>query len=120
MKALARLLTIAGLVASLGCLASAADVQGILLDRMCSGDIVAAKDQKAAKGHTRECGLMEDCVKVGYGVFTTDGKFITFDKTGNQKANQALKASSKKDDIQVQVTGELSGDSMKVAAIKIL
>ena len=120
MKAFARFLTIVGLVGSLACLASAAEVQGVLLDRMCSAKIVAAKDQKAAQGHTRECSLMGDCVKAGYGVFTADGKFIVFDPAGNQKAKKALSASSKQDDIKVQVTGELSGDSMKVAAIKIL
>ncbi len=120
MKAMARLLTVVALVASLGCLASAAEVQGILLDRMCATKVVAAKDQKAAQGHTRDCGLMGDCVKAGYGVFTADGKFITFDPAGNQKAKQALTATSKQDDLKVKVTGEVTGDSIKVAAIKIL
>ena len=106
MKALVRLLVIAGLVAALGCLAYAAEVQGILLDRMCSTKIVAAKDQKAAQSHTRECGLMPDCVKAGYGVFTADGKFILLDQAGNEKAAAALKASKKKDDIRVRVTGD--------------
>jgi hypothetical protein len=120
MKTLVRLLVIAGSVAALGCMAYAAEVQGILLDRICSTKIVAAKDQRAAQGHTRECGLMDDCVKAGYGVFTADGRFITFDQAGNQKAQQALKASKKKDNIKVQVTGDQSGDSMKVIAIKVL
>jgi hypothetical protein len=120
MKALIRLLVIAGLVAALGCLAYAAEVQGILLDRACSPKIVADKDQKAAQAHTRECALMPDCVKAGYGVFTADGKFLTFDAGGNQKAEQALKASKKKDNVKVQVTGDQSGDSMKVTAVKIL
>ena len=120
MKALVRLLVIAGLVAALGCLAYAAEVQGILLDRECATKIVAAKDQKAAQAHTRECALMPDCVRAGYGVFTADGKFLTFDAGGNQKAEQALKASKKKDNVKVQVTGDQSGDSMKVTAVKIL
>ena len=119
-KALVRLFVIAGLSAALACLASAAQVQGILLDRMCATKIVADKDQKAAQSHTRECALMPDCVGAGYGVYTADGKFITFDQAGNQKAEQALKASKKKDNIKVQVTGEQAGDSMKVTAIKIL
>ena len=120
MKALVRLLVIAGLTAALAGLACAAEAQGILLDRMCSTKIVAAKDQKAALEHTRECALMPDCVEAGYGVFTADGKFLTFDKAGNQKAEQALKASKKKANIKVQVTGDQSGDSLKVTAIKIL
>jgi hypothetical protein len=120
MRDLVRLFVIAGLVAVFGCLAYAADVQGTLLDRLCATKIVADKDQKAAQAHTRECALMPDCVKAGYGVFTADGKFITFDAAGNQKAEQALKASKKKDNVKVRVTGDQSGDSMKVTAIKVL
>jgi len=120
MKTLVRLLVVAGLAAAFAGLACAAAVQGILLDRMCSTKIVAAKDQKAAQSHTRECDLMSDCVKAGYGVFTADGKFFTFDPAGNEKAQQALKASKKKDNIKVQVTGAQSGDSIAVTAIKIL
>jgi hypothetical protein len=120
MRVLIRLLVIAGLVAALGCLAYAAEVQGILLDRMCATKIVADQNQKAAQGHTRECALMADCVAAGYGVFTADDKFLTFDQAGNQKAEQALKASKKKDNIKVRVTGDQSGDTLKVTAIKIL
>lgn len=98
----------------------AADVQGILLDRACSPKIVQSGDQKAAQAHTRMCGLMPDCVKAGYGVLTADGKFITFDAAGNRRAAAALKASTKKDDIRVSVTGDQSGDTMKVSTIRIL
>ena len=120
MRVLVRLLVIAGLVAALGCLAYAAEVQGVLLDRMCATKIVQNKDQKAAQAHTRECGLMPDCLKSGYGVFTADGRFITLDAAGNEKAAQALKGSQKKDNIRVQVTGEQTGSAMKVSALKIL
>ena len=120
MRSVVRFIVIAGLVGALGCLAYAAEVQGILLDRMCSTKIVADKDQAAAKAHGRDCLLMSDCVKAGYGVLTADGRFVTFDAGGNQKAEQAVKASQKKDNIQVKVTGDLSGDTMKVASVKIL
>jgi hypothetical protein len=63
---------------------------------------------------------MSDCVKAGYGVFTADGKFVVLDAAGNQKAEQALKACAKRDNIRVLVTGEQSGDTIKVASIKIL
>ena len=87
---------------------------------MCATKIVADQDQNAAQGHTRECALMPDCVKAGYGVCTADGKYLTFDQAGNQKAEQALKASKKKDNVKVRVTGDQSGDTLKVTAIKIL
>jgi hypothetical protein len=120
MKFTVRLLVIAALMAALGCAAYAAEVQGILLDRACSAKIVAAQDQKGAQAHTRDCSLMPDCVKAGYGVYTADGKFITLDPAGNKKAEEALKASKKTNNIKVQVTGDQAGDSMKVTAIKIL
>jgi hypothetical protein len=114
------LLLVSLLLIALGTLAYAAEVQGILLDRMCSTKIVQNKDQKAAQAHTRECGLMPDCVSAGYGVLTADGKFVTLDAAGNAKAQAALKASKKKDNIKVQVTGDQTGDAMKVSAVKIL
>ncbi len=120
MKALFRLTLAAGLMLMLGSLAYAAEAQGILLDRMCATKIVQAKDQKAAQAHTRDCALMPDCEKSGYGVFTTDGKFITFDAAGNQKIVQALKASKKKDNLRIHVTGDQTGDTMKVSAVKLL
>ena len=120
MRSAIRLLVIAGLAAGLGCLAYAAEVQGILLDRECSPKIVQAKDQKAAQAHTRSCALMDACVKAGYGVFTADGQFVILDPAGNLKAVAALKASRIKDNIRVQVSGDQTGDTMKVTAIKIL
>lgn len=120
MRSILRLLLAAGLAATFGCLAFAADIEGILIDKMCAPKIVQAKDQKAAAAHTRACGLMPDCAEAGYGVFTADGKYITFDAAGNQKAQAALKASTKKDDIRVKVTGAQSGETIKVSSIKIL
>ncbi len=97
--------------AVLACVAYAAEVRGIPMGRICSVKIVAAKDRKAAQNRTRDCDLMDECVEAGYGVFTADG---------NQKAQPALRASQKKDNIGVQATGERSGDSMTVTAIQIL
>ncbi len=100
--------------------AYAASVQGILVDRACGAKMAATNDQKAAAGHTRECALMPPCVASGYGVLTADGKFITLDDAGNKKAEAALKASKKADDIKVEVSGAQSGETMKVSSIKIL
>jgi phage terminase large subunit-like protein len=119
-KSVFRLFILAGTIAALGSLAYAAEVQGILLDRECSPKIVQAKDQKAAQAHTRDCALMAPCVKAGYGVLTADGAFVLLDPAGNAKAVTALKASRKADNIQVQVTGDRTGDTLKVTAIKIL
>ena len=119
MNVLNRFVLIGALVAW-GCLAYGATVNGILVDRACGAKIAASNDQKAAAGHTRECALMPPCVASGYGVLTADGKYITLDDAGNQKAQTALKASKKTDNMKVQVTGDQSGDSIKVASIKLL
>jgi len=96
----------------------AADVEGILMDKMCS--MKAAKEgQKAAVMHTRQCAMMPDCEKSGYGVFTTDNRFLAFDAAGNEQAANALKASQKKDDLKVKVSGDIDGDSIRVASLKL-
>jgi hypothetical protein len=119
MKTLLKSLCSAGLVVGLTGIASAADVQGVLMDRMCS--MKAMKEgQQAAHMHTRDCALMPDCQKSGYGVFTADGKFISLDDAGNAKAVAALKASKKKEDLKVQVTGDMQGETIKVASLKLL
>jgi hypothetical protein len=63
---------------------------------------------------------MPPCVGSGYGVLTADGKFITLDDAGNKKAEAALKASKKTDNLKVQVTGDQSGETIKVTNLKLL
>jgi hypothetical protein len=113
-RAVSSLILLAGLAGAL----PAAEVQGILMDKMCS--MKAAKEgQKAAVMHTRECALMPDCEKSGYGVFTTDNKYLALDAAGNKQASTALKASKKKDNLKVKVSGEVNGDTIKVASLKL-
>ena len=72
-RGLTRLFLLTGLAGAL----SAAEVQGVLRDKMCS--MKAAKEgQKAATMHTRQCAMMPDCEKSGYGVFTSDNKYLVF------------------------------------------
>ena len=113
-----------------GCavVASAAQVQGILIDEMCSSKaevrIVSGPRLEGgmivAEAHTRECALMPACQKSGYGIFTYDNKFLKFDAAGSRKALAALKASKKEDDLKVEVTGDIQGDTIKVASLKLI
>jgi hypothetical protein len=112
------LLTVAALVLSLVPIAAAADFEGILMDKACSASAVKGGD-KVAQAHTRECALMPNCVKSGYGIYM-DGKFIPFDAAGNKRALAALKASKKVDNLRVQVTGEQVGDVLRVKTLKLL
>jgi hypothetical protein len=84
-----------------------------LIDSNCSTKAAADPDS-----HTRECALK--CQARGYGVLTQDHKFLKFDAAGNSKIAQALKASDKRDHLRVDVTGEVQGDTLAVASIKLL
>ena len=121
-------LCVPALLASFAAVASAAQFQGVLMDEMCSSKaevrIVSGPRLEGgmivAEAHTRECALMPACQKSGYGVFTYDNKFLKFDEAGNRKALAALKASKKEDDLKVEVTGEVQGDTIKVASLKLV
>jgi len=102
-------------------------VEGVLIDKACSfkaetrivGDHLEG-GMLSAYLHARNCLLMPDCKKSGYGVFTYDQKYLTFDSAGNQKAAELLQASKKEDDFRVEVTGEIQGDTIKVSALRLL
>ena len=118
MKAMYRTLGLAGLFVAFAWAASAAQIQGVLMDKMCS--LKAEKGgQTAAASHERSCALAEACQKSGYGVFTTDNKYLTFDAAGNQKALAVLKASKQADNLKVTVEGDVQGGTIKVASLKL-
>lgn len=98
--------------------ASAEQVSGILMDKLCSTKGVKGGQEAAAK-HPRTCNLTANCSKSGYGVFTADNKYLTFDAAGNAMALKALQESKKTDDMKVTVTGDVEGDSIKVADLKL-
>ena len=106
------------LLAGLAFTLSAAQIDGILMDKICS--MKAEKGgQAAAAMHDTKCALMPDCEKSGYGVFTADYKFVMFDAEGNAKASAALKATAKKDNLKATVTGEVEVDAVKVKTLKL-
>jgi hypothetical protein len=124
-----RCLLTAGAVCALAVAAQAADIKGVLMDQKCSGTAdlrisgatgTLVGGRIVAEAHTRQCALMPECQKSGYGVYTSDNKFLKFDEAGNRKALAALKASTKLDDLEVEVTGEVKDDTIKVATLKIL
>jgi hypothetical protein len=111
---MAGLILLTGLAVSL----PAAEVQGILMDRQCS--MKALKEgQNAAVMHTRECNLMPESAKSGYGVFTADNKFICLDAAGNKRAAAALQATKKKDNLKVKVSGDVNGETIAVKSLKL-
>ena len=82
---------------------------GTVVDVMC-------KDKDIA-GHTKKCAL--GCAKSGFGLVTSDGKFLKFDEAGNSKTLTALKATDKEKDLKAKVDGTLDGDTVQVSSISI-
>ena len=97
---------------------AAENVEGILVDKMCSGKIVE-KGYGAAKMHTKMCALMDNCKASGFGVVTADGKFLKFDEKGDKQALKALEATDKSDNITVKVDGKVSGGNLQVKSLTL-
>src|SRR5215510_16134827 len=82
-------------------------LSGYVVDLMCFAEHTkdaADVAKKAAAEHTRDCALMDECVKSGYGVYA-DGKWYPFDAKGNEMAKAMLEKTKKKDNIKVTVEG---------------
>src|ERR1700729_18954 len=125
MKILRLLIVVSGFAMA----AHAEEIKGILMDQMCSGKAdlrisgatgTLVGGRIVAEAHTKECLLMPECQKSGYGVYTSDNKFLKFDEAGNRKALAAIKASTRLDDFEVEVTGEVKGDTIRVVNLKVL
>ncbi|HET9803593.1 MAG TPA: hypothetical protein VFP96_10165 [Candidatus Acidoferrum sp.] len=113
MKKLAATLVLLGL-AALPALAANESYKNVsIVDSNCSTKAAADPDS-----HTRSCALQ--CAMSGFGILTAEKKFIKFDDAGNKKVEEALKASTKKDHLRADVSGELQGDTLKVTAVKLL
>lgn len=84
-----------------------------LVDQSCSTKFTP----KTVDTHTRSCALA--CEASGYGILTSEGTFLRFDKDGSQKALDELKTSTKKDHLRVTVTGDMEGKVIKVQSIKL-
>jgi hypothetical protein len=78
-----------------------------LIDSNCSKKAAADHDS-----HARECALK--CQASGYGILTSDKKFIKFDAAGSSKIAEALKISVTKDHLRAEVSGEVPGDTLEV------
>ena len=92
---------------------------GYVVDGMCAADHTKDKSEEAMKfaaEHTKECALMDDCVKSGYGIFA-DGKWYPFDDKGNKLAKAIFDKTSNKDHIKVTVEGMKHGDKILVESL---
>ncbi len=83
-----------------------------LVDAMCAGQVKQNPD-----AHSAVCAL--NCGGSGMGLLTSDGTFLKFDSAGTKQALAAIKASNKKDHIRATVTGERTGETVKVQSLKL-
>jgi hypothetical protein len=80
---------------------------GYLGDVMCtSGHLKESPEEltKVTAEHEKSCGLMDACVKSGYGI-VADGKWYPFDDKGKNLAKWIFEKSAKSDHIKVTVEG---------------
>ena len=61
-----------------------------------------------------------ECEKTGYGVITADKQYLKFDAAGNQEIAAALKKSTAKEHLRVDVTGDVDGTTLHVKSLKLL
>ena len=89
---------------------------GYVVDVMCFGDHAKDKAEdanKIAAEHTKECALMDDCVKSGYGIYS-DGKWYPFDAKGNELAKALFDKTKKSDHFKITVEGMKHDDKILV------
>ena len=84
-----------------------------VVDKNCSAKVADNPDS-----HPRACALK--CAASGFGIITSDKKFLKFDSEGDKEITAALKASEKKDHLRADVSGEVQGDTLKVTSVKLL
>lgn len=111
MKLLASLLAL-GLLATPALAATKTFNNVAVVDVNCSQKVAGNPD-----AHTRECALA--CADSGYGILTADKQFLKFDADGNTMILKELKESRKADHLRVDVTGDVQGDKIKVASVKL-
>lgn len=73
-----------------------------LIDSTCARKMAANPD-----AHPRDCAIK--CAQFGYGIITSDGRFLKFDTAGNKQALDLLKSTDKKDHLRLNVTGGPEG-----------
>jgi hypothetical protein len=83
-----------------------------LIDKNCSRKAAANAD-----AHTTKCAL--GCSGSGYGILTSDGKFLKFDNAGDQKSLALLKSTDKTDHLRVTVDGDEKDGTIAVKSIKL-
>lgn len=82
----------------------------VMIDQSCSARAIANPD-----AHTADCA--RQCAGSGFGILTSKGEFLKFDKKGNEEAMKLLTSTDKKDHLRVNVEGEQKGKTIEVSKL---
>ena len=75
----------------------------------------------AAAAYMREAALKPESQKAGYGIYTHSQRLLIARVIeGNEFVIRRSKPLSKEDDLQIEVTGEVKGNVLKVESIRIM
>jgi hypothetical protein len=85
-----------------------------LMDAGCS---VQKEKMDAPDAHTKHCA-MKCGIKGGYGAII-DGKFVKFDKKGDELTHAALGKLDKEDHLRADITGEIKDGKLEVSTIDV-
>ncbi len=88
--------------------------KGILSDTACSKH---ANDPEKTSNHTKMCAQMESCKASGYGLIM-EGRFLKFDKAGDEMALAFLETTKKEAHLSIIVTADFSTDPIAVSKIE--
>lgn len=116
------LLVVVGLVLATGPMSAQMPAQtfkGTLIDNMCFNKANMKMSQAELAGHSRECALMDGCVKSGYALVTAEGHVYKLDADGNKQAVAALEASKQAADLKVTVMGTNNGGTVMVKSVAL-
>lgn len=83
-----------------------------VVDNNCSRRVASSPDS-----HTRECAIK--CAKSGFGIITSDNRYLRFDEKGNQEILSQLKSSDKNDHLRVNVDGDVQGDTLHIRTVTL-
>ncbi len=98
---------------------AAAQIQGYLADWNCVKKIVKDGAEQTFK-NDNNCSLQNNYKRQAYGLITDDKRFYRLDAAGNTRVRELLPKSPKRNQLYVIVTGELTGNLIKVTAMSLL
>ena len=114
-----KLFRIAVLACGFAGVVAASDLQGVVVDWNCVKPMVRNGREKTLK-QNGSCSMMKNYNRDAYGLITIDKKFYRLEDPGNSKIKQLLKNTPDKDNLNVVVTGDIQGGTIKVINISML